>query len=92
KQSYRDPFDIFDGKDGAPAQEAAPDRKVSRLQSRAFQSLSLSASAGAEEIKHRYKQLVKRFHPDANGGDRSAEEKLQDVIKAYEILKRAGYC
>jgi len=90
---FRDPFDLFgDAKDAGSEAEAPRGRAVSRLQSRAFQSLSLSPEASADEIKRRYKLLVKRFHPDANGGDRSAEEKLQDVIKSYEILKRAGYC
>ena len=37
----------------------------------------------------RYLELVKRCHPDANGGDRSAETKLQRVIKAYKTLQKA---
>ena len=41
-------------------------------------------------IRARYKELVKRCHPDANGGDRSAEHKLQRVIKAYKTLQKAG--
>ena len=39
-----------------------------------------------------YKALVKRFHPDANGGDRSFEERLRDIIKAHDTLKTAGLC
>jgi curved DNA-binding protein CbpA len=35
---------------------------------------------------------VKRFHPDANGGDRSFEERLRDIIKAHDALKSAGLC
>jgi curved DNA-binding protein CbpA len=37
----------------------------------------------------RYLELVKRCHPDANGGDRSAEHKLQRVIRAYKTLQKA---
>jgi len=33
---------------------------------------------------------VKRFHPDTNGGDRSAEERLKQVIKAYGVLRQSG--
>ena len=32
---------------------------------------------------------MKRFHPDSNGGDRSAEDKLTRVIKAYKTLQKA---
>ena len=38
-------------------------------------------------IKARYKELVKRHHPDANGGDRSSEEKLREIIQAYNYLR-----
>ena len=36
------------------------------------------------------KELVKRFHPDANGGDRSREGRLQEILKAYQTLKSNG--
>ena len=44
------------------------------------------------EIKARYKLLVKRHHPDANGGDRSLEDRLREVIQAYSYLKSVGFC
>ena len=43
-----------------------------------------------QAIRARYIELVKRCHPDANGGDRSAEHKLQRVIKAYQALRKAN--
>ena len=43
-------------------------------------------------IKAQYKTLVKRFHPDANGGDRSFEERLRDIIRAHDVLRAAGLC
>jgi hypothetical protein len=39
-------------------------------------------------LKARYKELAKRFHPDANGGDRGAEERLKDINRAYSLLRR----
>ncbi|MFZ0695495.1 MAG: DnaJ domain-containing protein, partial [Alphaproteobacteria bacterium] len=39
-------------------------------------------------IKARYKELVKRHHPDTHGGDKAAEEKLKLINEAYGILKR----
>ena len=56
----------------------------------AFDQLQLPHNATLIEIKARYKELVKRFHPDANGGDRGAEERLKQVIKAYGVLRASG--
>jgi hypothetical protein len=67
-----------------------PERQITRLQMTAFDTLQLEPSATLIEIKARYKELVKRFHPDANGGDRGAEERLKQVIKAYGVLRAAG--
>jgi DnaJ-class molecular chaperone len=49
--------------------------------------LELDATADETSIKARYKEMVKRHHPDANGGDRSSEEKLREIIQAYNFLK-----
>jgi hypothetical protein len=67
-----------------------PERVLPRLQQQAFDVLNLESSATLNEIKARYKELVKRFHPDANGGDRGAEERLKQVIKAYGVLRASG--
>jgi hypothetical protein len=42
-------------------------------------------------VKARYKLLVKRHHPDANGGDRSLEDRLREIIQAYSYLKSVGF-
>jgi DnaJ-class molecular chaperone len=55
----------------------------------AFAELDLSEDAEGPQIRARYAELVKRCHPDANGGDRSAEARLQRVIKAYKTLQKA---
>jgi hypothetical protein len=72
------------------AKPRRPERVLSRLQMQAFDVLNLDHSATLNEIKARYKELVKRFHPDANGGDRGAEERLKLVIKAYGVLRASG--
>ena len=59
---------------------------------RALDILGLDETADGPAIKAQYKALVKRFHPDANGGDRSFEERLRDIIKAHDTLKSAGLC
>jgi DnaJ domain len=54
---------------------------------KALAVLELDARADEAVIKTRYKELVKRHHPDANGGDRSSEEKLREIIQAYNYLR-----
>ena len=67
-----------------------PERHLTRLQAIAMDTMQLPHNATLIEIKARYKELVKRFHPDANGGDRGAEERLKQVIKAYGVLRASG--
>jgi hypothetical protein len=86
---FDDAFGGF-GKGEKPAKPRPPERQVSRVQLQAFDALGLEPSATLNEIKARYKELVKRFHPDANGGDRGAEERLKQVIKAYGVLRASG--
>ena len=54
---------------------------------KALCALDLDANATEASIKARYKELVKRHHPDANGGDRSSEDKLREIIQAYNYLR-----
>jgi DnaJ-domain-containing protein 1 len=88
--SYRieDGYAVF--AEAEPAAPRRPERVLTRLQRQAFDVLSLEPSATLNEIKARYKELVKRFHPDANGGDRGTEERLKQVIKAYGVLRASG--
>lgn len=67
-------------------------RRLTKLQVGAFKTMNLQANAKTSDIRKRYAELVKRFHPDVNEGDRGAEEQLQEVIKAHQILKKADYC
>lgn len=53
----------------------------------ALAALDLAVGATASEIKARYKILVKRHHPDANGGDKAAEDRLKSINQAYTYLK-----
>ncbi len=90
-----DQVGIFTQMPGAtPAQAGAyrAGRKLTKLQVSAFKTFNLPTSASNAELRKRYAELVKRFHPDVNEGDRGAEEQLQAVIKAHSILKKAGFC
>lgn len=61
------------------------------LEQKSLRILDLEASATPAEIKSRFKDLVKRHHPDSNGGDRGSEDRLREVIQAYNYLKGAGW-
>jgi hypothetical protein len=54
---------------------------------RALDQLGLDDTVDMVVIKARYKDLVKRLHPDANAGDRSNEDKLREIIRAYNYLR-----
>ncbi len=71
------------------APRAAREPRYSPVTMRALHALGLDETASADAIKTRYKDLVKRHHPDANGGDRSCEEKLREIIHAYKTLRAA---
>lgn len=88
-QSY-DPLGVFGSGEAAAKPAAAPRRRLTRLQILAFEIMQLDENANAAAVRAKYAELVKRWHPDSNGGDRSAEEQLQRVIKAYQALKSAG--
>jgi DnaJ-class molecular chaperone len=65
---------------------------VRNAERKALDTLGLDGRATAPDIKARFKALVKRHHPDANGGDRTCEDKLREIIQAYNYLKSAGLC
>ena len=84
-----DPLGVFRGADFARRRVPEPEPRVGPVAKRAFEALGLEDNAEPAAIKARYKQLVKQLHPDANGGDRSLEGRLQEIIKAYNALKAA---
>lgn len=66
---------------------AARPRRPPTQEEEALAILELVPGATVAEIKARYKILVKRHHPDANGGDKSAEDRLKSINQAYTYLK-----
>ncbi len=87
-----DPFNLFEERTETQERPVRPRRKVHNMERRSLTTLGLDEHAGPDEIKARYKALVKRHHPDANGGDRSLEDRLRKIIQAYNYLKTAGFC
>ncbi|MBX3072615.1 DnaJ domain-containing protein [Candidatus Obscuribacterales bacterium] len=52
-----------------------------------YQTLGVPRTATQKEIKTAYRSLARKFHPDANKGDKGAEEKFKEIAEAYEVLK-----
>lgn len=52
-----------------------------------YETLGVSRNADEKEIKAAYRKLARQYHPDANPGDKTAEEKFKEVSEAYEVLK-----
>jgi DnaJ domain len=65
-----------------PAVEEAPNELRQPLA-----TLGLAWPVTLDEVKARYKELAKRHHPDANGGDRAAEERLKTINLAYAAVR-----
>ncbi len=83
-----DPINLFRNRARrAAAEPQKPRYGVAAL--KALATLGLEEGATSETISARYKELVKRLHPDANGGDRSREDKLREIIQAYKYLRSA---
>ena len=92
-----DPFSMFSelngrgrwrpGPGGAAGEAKVETRKIFNAERKALQVMGLGADATLETVKAKYKALVKQHHPDANGGDRSTEDRLIEIIKAYNYLK-----
>ena len=89
-----DPFSMFSEINGRASwrkgPEAAPKaetRKVMNAERKALQVMGLGPDSTLADVKTKYKALVKQHHPDANGGDRSTEDRLIEIIKAYNYLK-----
>lgn len=68
----------------------ADGRPVTPEERKALDLLGLALDATRHDLRSRYSQLVRKYHPDRNGGDRSYETRLQAVVEAYQLLRKAA--
>lgn len=76
-----DPFEVYGENTKTDSAQSANTPEAS-----AMRILELTPPLTLAALKARYKQLVKRHHPDANGGDKDAEERFKDINQAYRTL------
>ena len=90
---FADPLDAIGAK-FRTAREARAERQDGRPLSPADRSalkvMGLAVDVDRMALRKRYSELVRLYHPDRNGGDRSHEAALQKVIAAYQQLKGAA--
>ena len=56
-----------------------------------YKVLGLTPSASADEVKKAYRTLAKKYHPDLNPGDKTAEQKMKEVNEAYDMIVNHKY-
>lgn len=91
---FHDPLDAISARFRRRTEEALPAQRddgkpLSREDRNALRQLGLDHNADRRALRSRYSELVRRYHPDRNGGDRSHETALQQVIEAYTHLRGA---
>ena len=87
---HADPFGLFgEGVRAEQRARAEPARSATPSARRSIRSGWMWSNP--QQVKARFKELVKRHHPDANGGDRSTEDRLVEIIQSYNYLKSVGF-
>ena len=51
--------------------------------------MGLGLDTDRRKLRRRYSELVRRYHPDRNGGDRQYETRLNKVVEAYQLLRKS---
>jgi hypothetical protein len=87
---FSDPLDAIGARfRRTVAPERSDGKPLSGEDRRSLDVLGLAADADRPALRKRYSELVRKYHPDRNGGDRSHEDRLTKVIAAYQQLRQA---
>jgi len=87
-----DPHQVLGGNaTQTPGKGTTGKRKLPPTERRAIEILEAEDTATKQELRKAYKALIKVLHPDINGGARSQEEQLQQVVWAWEQIKDSRY-
>jgi hypothetical protein len=85
---FSDPLDAISARFRQSRREQLS--RFTKSERRALSVLGLGEDASLKSVRSSYSKLVRRFHPDRNGGDRSHEKQLSEVIEAYQLLRKAS--
>ncbi|WP_427965699.1 J domain-containing protein [Altererythrobacter sp.] len=70
--------------------QIAMDGRFSKEEARALDTMGLGLDTDRRRLRRRYSELVRRYHPDRNGGDRKYEKRLTSVVEAYQLLRKSS--
>jgi hypothetical protein len=87
---FSDPLEAIRGRFGTRRREAPVQSRFSSDERRALHVLGLGEDSDLHGVRKRYSELVRRYHPDRNGGDRTHETKLGEVLGAWATLRNAA--
>jgi hypothetical protein len=85
---FSDPLDAISTRFGRVRERGKPSR-FGKAERRALAVLGLGEDVDRHALRQSYSHLVRRYHPDKNGGDRSHEARLGEVIEAYQLLRKS---
>ncbi|WP_374406653.1 J domain-containing protein [Pelagerythrobacter sp.] len=93
---FDDPLDAIAARAGGIRSRAereakmAMDGRFSREEVQALETMGLGSDTDRQRLRRRYSELVRRYHPDRNGGDRKFEGRLGRVVEAYQLLRKCA--
>lgn len=93
---YDDPLDAISARAGGIRSRAerearmAMDGRFSKEEAAALETMGLGSDTDRRRLRRRYSELVRRYHPDRNGGDRRHEARLTKVVDAYQLLRKSS--
>ncbi|WP_390585111.1 J domain-containing protein [Erythrobacter sp. MTPC3] len=93
---YDDPLDAISARAGGIRSRAEREAKMamsgrfSKDEAQALETMGLGSNTDSRRLRRRYSELVRRYHPDRNGGDRQYETRLNKVVDAYQLLKKSA--
>lgn len=87
---FTDPLEAIGARFGRRMADAPVSSRFSTAERRALSVLGLGEDCDLTAVRRAYSALVRRYHPDKNGGDRAQEQRLGAVIEAYQSLRKAA--
>ena len=90
---FADPLDAIGARAGTIRRSArgrhAEYARFTPAEREALTAMDLPPDTDRTALRRRYSELVRRYHPDRNGGDRTHEARLRLVVEAYQLLRRS---
>ena len=93
---YDDPLDAISARANGIRSRAertaamAMNGRFSKEEAEALETMGLGSNTDKRRLRRRYSELVRRYHPDRNGGDRQFAGRLAKVVDAYNLLKKSA--